>query len=78
MTCRELADVLDAYFAGELRPDAHTLFERHLSLYVNCRRYLAQYRHAIALGRVAFEDVNGAVPDDVPEDLVRAVLAARL
>ena len=78
MTCREFADFLDDYLAGELRPDARAVFERHLSLCVNCRRYLAYYRQSIALGRVAFEEVNAAVPDDVPEDLIRAVLAARL
>ena len=77
MTCRELVDFLGDYISGELAPNVQTLFERHLTLCVNCRRYLEQYRKAIALGRGAFEDVNAAPPEDVPEDLIKAILAAR-
>ena len=77
MTCRELADFLGDYVSGELAADVQTSFERHLNLCVNCRRYLEQYRQSIALSRRAFDDVNAAPPDDVPEDLIEAILAAR-
>ena len=77
MTCREVADFLGDYLSGELVPNVQTSFEHHLTLCDNCRRYLEQYRQAIALGRRAFDDVNAAPPDDVPEDLIKAILAAR-
>jgi hypothetical protein len=32
----------------------------------------------VALGKRAFDDDDAAVPADVPEDLVKAILAARL
>jgi len=53
------------------------MFDHHLTLCRNCVRYLAQYRETIAAGRAAFQDPEAAVPADVPEDLVRAILAAR-
>jgi anti-sigma factor RsiW len=77
MTCREFTDFLAEYLAGDLPAAARAPFEHHLEICVNCRRYLAQYRETIALGRVSFEDLDAVVPDDVPEDLVAAILAAR-
>ena len=75
MTCREFADFLDGYLTGALPSGVLASFERHLELCVNCVRYLEQYRHTIELGRRAFED-GTELPADVPEDLVRAMLAA--
>ena len=74
MTCREFADFLDGYLTGELPAGVLVSFERHLELCVNCVRYLAQYRLSIELGRRAFDSSHGSVPDDVPEDLIRAIL----
>jgi len=65
MTCRDFADFLDQYLAGDL------------SLCPNCVRYLSQYRDAIAMGRSAFHNLSDSVPVDVPEDLVAAILVAR-
>lgn len=77
MTCRELTSFIHDYLAGELPPDRSQGFEHHLTLCENCRRYLRQYRHTIAAGRAAFTDPDAPVPAEVPDDLVRAILAAR-
>ena len=77
MTCQEFADFLAEYLTGELRPETHAAFEHHLSVCINCVRYLDQYRETIALGRGAFDDASTSIPDDVPEDLVSAIIAAR-
>jgi anti-sigma factor RsiW len=78
MTCREFAEFLDGYVAGELPPGVRSAFEHHLALCVNCVRYLDQYRRSIELGRRAFEAPDEDVPVDVPEDLIRAILVAGL
>jgi len=78
MTCRELAEFLADYLSGEIPADVRTVFEDHLSRCSNCRNYLASYRITIELGRRAFEEVDAEVPADVPDDLVRAILASRL
>ena len=73
MTCRELADFIADYLSGELADQTRARFEHHLALCVNCRNYLERYRLTVELGRRAF-DVDGG---DVPEELVKAILASR-
>jgi anti-sigma factor RsiW len=77
VTCREFADFLADYLSGELNADVRTQFDRHLSLCPNCQKYLAGYRSTIALGKSAFSHPDDRVPADVPEELVRAIMAAR-
>jgi anti-sigma factor RsiW len=77
LTCREIADVLMAYEDGELAPPARRAFEAHLAVCPDCVVYLEGYRQTVALGRRAFEDLDAAADDHVPEGLVEAVLAAR-
>jgi anti-sigma factor RsiW len=77
VTCREFADFMADYLAGELSPDLRRSFDHHLGLCVNCQRYLTSYREAVALGKRAFADDDAALPADVPEELVKAILAAR-
>ncbi len=77
MTCRESADFIVDYLTGDLAPEETTAFERHVSRCPNCPEYLAQYKATIEAGRAAFRDPDAAVPGDVPEDMVRAILAAK-
>ena len=77
MTCREFADFILDYLSGELSTELRAAFESHLSVCVNCRRYLASYQETVKLGKRAFEDDDANVPSQVPEELVKAILAAR-
>jgi anti-sigma factor RsiW len=77
VTCREFADFMADYLSNELPPDHRRPFEHHLSLCLNCQRYLTSYRETVALGKRAFADDDAALPADVPEGLVKAILAAR-
>jgi anti-sigma factor RsiW len=78
MTCRDVADFLDRYLAATLPVPIASRFERHLSVCPNCRRYLAQYRDTIALGHRAFDELLETIPADVPDDLIAAILTARV
>jgi len=75
MTCRELIGFLDSYLDGDLPAVERSRFEAHLTLCTDCVNYLASYRLTIALGRRVCAD--DALPVEVPEDLVQAILAAR-
>ena len=77
MTCRELAGFMADYLSGELPAEARSRFDHHLSLCPNCVNYLEQYKTTVALGRSAFVDADAGVPPDVPDDLIRAILASR-
>ena len=77
VTCREFADFMADYLSGALTPDLREPFDHHLSLCVNCQRYLTSYRETVELGKRAFDDVDAELPSEVPEDLVKAILAAR-
>ena len=77
MTCREFADFIMGYVSGELSSESRAEFEHHLNLCSNCRRYLASYQETVKLGKRAFEDDDANVPSQVPEELVKAILAAR-
>jgi anti-sigma factor RsiW len=77
LTCRELIDFLQAYLDGELPPPARREFDEHLDACPPCRDYLHSYRDTVALTADAFCGPDDGVPEEVPEELVRAVLAAR-
>jgi anti-sigma factor RsiW len=65
------------YLSGELQRETTERFEHHLSICPNCVAYLSNYRDTIAVGRQAFDDPEAAVPADVPEGLVNAILDSR-
>jgi anti-sigma factor RsiW len=75
VTCREFADFMLDYIAGELPAESRALFERHLSRCPKCPQYFEQYKATLAAGKSAFECLDDALPADVPEDLIQAILA---
>jgi anti-sigma factor RsiW len=77
MTCRELIELLQEYLDGALAADVRAHFEQHLAACASCATYLETYETTVELGRAAFTHPDDAVPSDVPEDLVQAILAAR-
>lgn len=76
MTCRELSDSLGDYLAGDLDPAERSAFESHLNECADCVWYLRNYEETVRLGKRAFDHPHDPAPDEVPEGLVRAVLAA--
>jgi anti-sigma factor RsiW len=79
LTCRELIDFLRAYLDDELPSALRQRFEEHLACCPPCLDYLDSYRETVALAAEAFEagGPDEPVPEEVPEELVRAILAAR-
>jgi len=77
MTCKDFIEFLVDYLEGELPKAQQALFEEHLSVCSSCVAYLSNYRDTVELSKAALCDPEGPVPEEVPEDLVAAVLAAR-
>ncbi len=77
MTCREVVEFLMEYLAGELPPEQHQAFTRHLEGCPECVAYLKSYEEAVRLGKAAFSEPDRPVAGDVTEELVQAILEAR-
>jgi anti-sigma factor RsiW len=75
VTCRELADFIMDYLAGELPPEVRAAFEHHLTLCPDCVNYLEAYKATVELSRRAFTEDDTSL--EIPEDLVKAILASR-
>ncbi len=74
ITCEAFEDFILAYLDDELSPKQKLIFEMHLKLCRECREYLAAYRASIELARQGLGEMQA--PEDVPEDLVKAVIDA--
>ena len=75
LSCREVLDFLAAYLDDGLEGGVREAFERHLARCPACVGYLESYRETIRLGRAACTD--DAVAEEIPEELVDAILASR-
>jgi predicted anti-sigma-YlaC factor YlaD len=76
VTCKEFIEFVWRYLDEELPAEQRAVFEEHLVVCHGCVNYLAGYAETVRLTGHAFEDPNGALPEDVPEELVAAILAA--
>jgi anti-sigma factor RsiW len=76
MNCRELADFLMDYYNGDLPEDARIQFELHMSKCGSCETYFVQYQVTVKAGKIACDEMSDEMKA-VPEDLIKAVLAAR-
>lgn len=74
ITCRQLIDFIVDYVDGALDETARYDFERHLSVCPSCRNYLETYRQTMSLTCIVVTDEP---VEDVPEELVAAILARR-
>jgi len=77
ITCREFIEFLMDYISGELPEDQRSEFVEHLAVCPSCVAYMNTYLHTVELGREAFSDIDAPLPEDVPDELVRAILDAK-
>ena len=77
MTCKDFIDFLHEYLSEELPQAQQVRFEEHLAICVSCVAYLSNYRDTMKLAKGAYSDPEGPLPDEVPDELVAAILSAR-
>jgi predicted anti-sigma-YlaC factor YlaD len=77
MNCREFVDFLMSYLDEEIEAAPRRVFEEHMRLCPPCGVYLDTYRDTIRLGKFACKEDASGLPDEVPDELIRAILAAR-
>lgn len=77
VTCREFVDFLDDYLSGSLSEEERAAFNGHLAVCPSCVAYMKTYQASVQLGKAVLTRSEEPVPEEVPEELVRAILAAR-
>jgi anti-sigma factor RsiW len=76
MNCSDLiTNFISGYLEGSLPPDTLADFEHHLDVCPSCVAYLLTYRMTMAMTAAAGRATQVPV-EDVPEELVRAILAS--
>ena len=74
ITCRDFVEFLDDYLAGALPEAKRSAFNAHLAACPSCVAYMKTYQASIRMGKAVLSGPE--LPADVPEDLLRAVMAA--
>jgi anti-sigma factor RsiW len=77
MTCREAMESLAEYLSDGLPSERRVAFDAHLATCPDCVAYLRSYAEAVQMAKGAFNRPEDLDPEDVPEELVRAILRAR-
>jgi predicted anti-sigma-YlaC factor YlaD len=77
VTCQEVADFVMDNMNGELSQKQRAVFEEHLGICSECVAYLHSYEITIKASKTACDHVHDRNANEVPEDLIRAILAAR-
>lgn len=77
ITCKEFEDFVLRYLDDELSTNQKSVFELHLRLCRECREYLAAYERSREITCAISALPNESVPQEVPEDLIKAILDAR-
>jgi Predicted transmembrane transcriptional regulator (anti-sigma factor) len=78
ITCAEADAFLGDYVDGQLPPRQRILFERHIESCPACKRYLKRYRTMQRLLERQREAAASDAATAMPEDLVQAILKARI
>ena len=75
--CDEFEGFILAYLEGDLPARQRFVFETHLKVCRECRDYLAAYRASLELARASYRGPSHQPPEEMPEDLIKAIVAAR-
>ena len=78
MTCKEFDDFMVDYLEGGQPVWQKFMCWLHVKMCRECAYFIQQYRRVIALGQRAFDSPDNAVPDSVPDELVKAAMAHRM
>lgn len=77
LTCREFEEFVLDYMDGTLPERQRSMFDWHMRICRECREYLAAYQRAMAVSQRVLSSPGEPIPDDVPEDLISAIMESR-
>ncbi len=77
ITCAEFEAFILDYHEGALSERQRRIFEYHFKICPHCRVQFTGYLETIELGQKVFAAGEEALPEEVEDELVNAILAAR-
>ena len=77
ISCKDLEAFIVDYVDETLPARQRKKFEVHLLVCSSCQAYIDNYKQTIELSRAAYDEKDQASCDDMPEDLVNAILKSR-
>lgn len=77
ITCKELESFIVDYIDQSLPQVQRRKFELHLQVCSSCKAYIQDYTQSIALSQAAFDETDDDACDNMPEDLIAAILDSR-
>lgn len=78
MNCEQFSEFIIDYLDGVLPPAQREAFEAKLAECELCRAFLETYQRTVVMEQrcIDCDGPEGALPEDVPDDLVDAILHA--
>ncbi len=76
ITCRQAEEFIDRYLDGELSSFQKLIFKTHIAMCKECHEYLRAYEASRSIAKIAMSK-DGEEADPMPDDLVKAILAAQ-
>ncbi len=77
ITCKEFDAFIVDYLDDGLPEKQKAKFESHMRECTACREYLDAYKSSISISKHVFASLDTDLPEDVPADLITAVIDAQ-
>jgi len=77
ITCEQFDQLITDYYDDNLTKAQRRTFERHLYVCPHCQEYMRAYNESRKMAALSYKDHyedDDVLPDDVPDELVHAVL----
>lgn len=77
ITCKEFEAFIVDYLDDNLSAAENRVFKIHLAVCRECRDYLKAYKRTVELSKLLSKEPNRPDIEEAPEDLIKAILAAK-
>lgn len=77
INCESFDTFIVDFLDGNLQEDQKLIFTKHLNECPPCKKYLKDYQKSIQLSQAVFSAEQEVDKQEMPEELVQAILAAK-
>ena len=75
LTCKQFDEFMIDYIEGNLPLWQRISCLLHVRMCRKCARFVEQYKHVILLEKNAYAKPDDSIPEEVPEELLKAALS---